>query len=423
MRLPLWIAGLVHGVLMPAKRVLAVALTLLLAVSFAAPSGARALSEHGFTYTQSGGEVTITGCETTCPTTLNIPAVLGGYFVTTIGDFAFNVESLVALTIPSTVTSIGASAFFNNGDLTTVTIGSSVTSIGDYAFAEGALTTVSIPNSVTSIGAYAFEGNLLSTVTIGNSVTTIGAGAFNTNALTTVTIPNSVTTIGASAFYSNALTTVTIGNSVTSIGAGAFSTNALTTVTIPNSVTTIGAQAFYSNALTTVTIGNSVTSIGSFAFHTNALTSVTFLGNAPTAGTDVFTSNSGLTSVTRSHTATGWGSTWSGVAVVIADARATATVRPTVAGTATVGRTLTARGTWAGYPTPTLRYQWYVCTRAVTVARTTVPSTCKRITGATRSTYKLTSAQRGKYVAVLVTGTSLRTTATTWLSKTTAKVR
>jgi hypothetical protein len=379
MRLPLWIAGLVHGVLMPAKRVLAVALTLLLAVSFAAPSGARALSEHGFTYTQSGGEVTITGCETTCPTTLNIPAVLGGYFVTTIGDFAFNVESLVALTIPSTVTSIGASAFFNNGDLTTVTIGSSVTSIGDYAFAEGALTTVSIPNSVTSIGAYAFEGNLLSTVTIGNSVT--------------------------------------------SIGAGAFSNNALTTVTIPNSVTTIGASAFYSNALTTVTIGNSVTSIGSFAFHTNALTSVTFLGNAPTAGTGVFGGNTALTSVTRPYTATGWGSTWSDVAVVIADARATATVRPTVAGTATVGRTLTARGTWAGYPTPTLRYQWYVCTRAVTVARTTVPSTCKRITGATRSTYKLTSAQRGKYVAVLVTGTSLRTTATTWLSKTTAKVR
>jgi hypothetical protein len=238
-----------------------------------------------------------------------------------------------------------------------------------------------------------------------------------------VTIPNSVTSIGASAFYSNALTTVTIGNSVTSIGAGAFSTNALTTVTIPNSVTTIGAQAFYSNALTTVTIGNSVTSIGSFAFHTNALTSVTFLGNAPTAGTGVFGGNTALTSVTRPYTATGWGSTWSDVAVVIADARATATVRPTVAGTATVGRTLTARGTWAGYPTPTLRYQWYVCTRAVTVARTTVPSTCKRITGATRSTYKLTSAQRGKYVAVLVTGTSLRTTATTWLSKTTAKVR
>jgi hypothetical protein len=138
----------------------------------------------------------------------------------------------------------------------------------------------------------------------------------------------------------------------------------------------------------------------------------------------VFGGNTALTSVTRPYTATGWGSTWSDVAVVIADARATATVNPKVTGTAKVAKTLTAaKGTWTGYPTPTLRYQWYVCTRAVTAARSTVPSTCKRITGATRSTYKLTSAQRGKYVAVLVTGTSLRTTATTWLSKTTAKVR
>jgi hypothetical protein len=108
---------------------------------------------------------------------------------------------------------------------------------------------------------------------------------------------------------------------------------------------------------------------------------------------------------------------------VIADARATATVKPKVTGTAKVAKTLTAAGTWTGYPTPTLTYKWYACTRAVTAARSTVPSTCKRITGATRSTYRVTSAQRGKYVAVLVTGTSLRTTATTWLSKTTARIR
>jgi hypothetical protein len=75
------------------------------------------------------------------------------------------------------------------------------------------------------------------------------------------------------------------------------------------------------------------------------------------------------------------------------------------------------------YPTPTFTYQWYACTTAVSAARTTVPSTCKKITGATRSTFKLTSAQRGKYVAVFVKGTSLRTTATTWLSKSTAKVK
>jgi hypothetical protein len=195
-------------------------------------------------------------------------------------------------------------------------------------------------------------------------------------------------------------------------------------VVIPNSVISIGYDSFYGNLLTTVTIGNSVTSIGNNAFNSNHLTTVTFLGNAPTAGIDVFANNSGLTSVTRSSTATGWDTTWGEQSVVIADARATATVKPTVTGTSTVGRTLTAaKGTWTGSPTPTFTYQWYACTKAVSVARTTVPSTCKKITGATRSTFKLTSTQRGKYVAVFVKGTSLRTTATTWLSKTTARIR
>jgi hypothetical protein len=364
--------------LMSAKRALSATLALLLAVSFAAPSGARALAQYGFTYTQSGGEATVTGCDGACPTTLNIPAVLGGYYVTTIGASAFASE-----------------------DLTTVTIPSTVTTIGDSAFASNEITTVTIPNSVASIGDYAFTGNDLSTVTI----------------------PNSVTTIGVSAFEINLLTSVTIGNSVISIGNLAFYANTLTSVTIPDSVTSIGDYAFYGNSLTSVTIPNSVTSIGTEAFSYNALTSATFLGNAPEYGALVFRNNESSFAVYRSLGATGWGIIWSGSSVSIIDQRAAATVKPTAFGTATVGRTLTARGTWVGYPTPTLRYQWYVCTRAVTVARSTVPSTCKRITGATRSTYKLTSAQRGKYVAVLVTGTSLRTTATTWLSKTTSKVR
>ncbi len=104
--------------------------------------------------------------------------------------------------------------------------------------------------------------------------------------------------------------------------------------------------------------------------------------------------------------------------------RAIATVKPSLRGTSTVGKTLTAvKGTWTGYPAPTIRYQWYACTKAVTAVRTSVPSTCKKITGATRSTFKLTSAQRAKYVTLLVTGTSAGTTATTWLSKTTSKIR
>ena len=533
---------------MPAKRALSAALALLLAVSFAAPSGARAASDGGFEYTLTGSDATVTGCTGTCPTTLVIPATLGGYSVTAIGAGAWsNLDVLITVTIPNSVTYIGGDAFRDNR-ITSLTIGNSVTTIGYAAFANNRLTTVTIPSSVTSIGAYAFYGNfltsvtflgdaptavasnvfdsnsgltfvrrlstatgwgstwsdvavvtvpvlsdngffyfqisgaatitgcdptcpttldipvvlggyyvttigseafntkslvaltipstvtsigysafannLLTTVTIPNSVMSIGYTAFYNNALTSVTIPNSVTSIGDSAFWDNALTSVTIPNSVTSIGDGAFAYNALTSVTIPNSVTSIGDSAFANNRLTTVTIGNSVTTIDDFAFDVNLLTSVTFLGDAPIAGNNVFSNNSGLTSVKRPYTATGWGSTWSGVAVVIADARATATVKPTVTGTSTVGRTLTAaKGTWTGYPTPTFTYQWYACTTAVSVARTTVPSTCKKITGATKSTFKLTSTQRGKYVAVFVKGTSLRTTATTWLSKTTAKVK
>ena len=85
--------------------------------------------------------------------------------------------------------------------------------------------------------------------------------------MTTVAIPNSVTSIGEGAFLGNQLTNVTIGNGVMSIGNSAFSSNQLTNVTIPNSVTSIGNSAFVSNQLTNVTIGNGVTSIGESAFY------------------------------------------------------------------------------------------------------------------------------------------------------------
>ena len=87
--------------------------------------------------------------------------------------------------------------------LTSVTIPSSVTSIGSSAFSGcSGLTSVTIPNSVTSIGNYAFYGcSSLTSVTIGNSVTSIGNSAFyRCSGLISVTIGNSVTSIGDKAF-------------------------------------------------------------------------------------------------------------------------------------------------------------------------------------------------------------------------------
>jgi uncharacterized repeat protein (TIGR02543 family) len=104
--------------------------------------------------------------------------------------------------------------------------------------------------------------------------------------------------------------------------------------------------------------------------------------------------------------------------------KATATVKPTFGGVAKVGKTLTAKtGTWVGKPKPQIKIQWYSCSKAVTSVSSTVLSTCKAISGANKSTFKLTSAQKGKWVTVLVTGTSSGTSKTSWLAKSTGKVQ
>ena len=172
------------------------------------------------------------------------------YTVKEIQEYAFDgCDGLTSVTIPSSVTSIGARAFYNCSSLTSVTIPSSVTSIGTSAFWYcSSLTSVTIPSSVTSIGADAFR---------------------SCSGLTSVTIPNSITIIREYTFDGcSALTSVTIPNSVTKILKSAFSNcSGLTSVTIPNSVTSIGSYAFKGcNGLVSITIGSGVEEIGGSAF-------------------------------------------------------------------------------------------------------------------------------------------------------------
>ena len=114
---------------------------------------------EGFTYTENGSEITITGY-TGDKTELVIPGEIDGKKVTDIGTHAFyKYSSLTSVIIPEGVTNIGDCAFLGCSGLTSVTIPESVTSIKGRAFCEcSGLTGITIPAGVTRIEETAFEG-------------------------------------------------------------------------------------------------------------------------------------------------------------------------------------------------------------------------------------------------------------------------
>jgi hypothetical protein len=229
-----------------------------------------------------------------------------------------NCETLVSVTLPNTVNSIGEQAFYGCIGLANITIPNSVTSIGNAAFGEcTGLTSITIPfvgnilngTSDTSFG-YIFSASIyvnqdsfippsLKTVIItgGNSIPDYAFYCVN---ITSITIPDSVTRIGDYAFYECiGLTGITIPNNVTEIGSGAFSScTGLISMTIPNSVTSIGDDAFYGcTSLTSVTIGNSVTEIGYNAFFGTGLTSITIPNNVTDIDDTAFKRCTSLTAI------------------------------------------------------------------------------------------------------------------------------
>ncbi len=100
--------------------------------------------------------------------------------VTEIGENAFSMcsgELIVNCIIPSA--SRYKEGWFSNSLFSKVTIGDNVTFIGDYAFYNSSLISITLPEGVTSIGGSAFEGcNSLTSITIPEGVTSIGSSAF-----------------------------------------------------------------------------------------------------------------------------------------------------------------------------------------------------------------------------------------------------
>lgn len=170
------------------------------------------------------------------------------------------------------VTSIGAKAFEQRNNLSSVQIAESVKTIGDNAFYWCAgLTDVKIPDGAESIGENAFlTCSKLTTLEIPDTVTSIGSGAFwGCSSLTSINIPKGIDYIANSTFYScDSLTNITIPSSVTEIGSSAFyNCSSLTEITIPDSVTRMGAGVFQNcTGLSKITLPDSITSLETWAF-------------------------------------------------------------------------------------------------------------------------------------------------------------
>lgn len=151
--------------------------------------------------------------------------------------------TVTKITIPATVTTIGAAAFAYNGYLREVVFadGSAVSEIPRGAFAYcTALKSIDIPETVESIGDVAYYNcTSLAEVGLHNGLVSIGEQAFYyCESLGSINLPETLVTIGALAFCSAGLTGVTIPSGVRDV----YSTDGDGAETVTYG---IGAGAFY----------------------------------------------------------------------------------------------------------------------------------------------------------------------------------
>ena len=256
--------------------------------------------------------------------------------VTSIGDSAFSdCSSLSKIVIPSSVTSIGDRAFLGCRSLSEIVIPSSVTSIGNSAFYScTSLKYISIPKSIICLNGnpfvdwngkleclspnFVYEDDVLfnkdksriisfrnqniKSYVIPSSVNSIGDCAFwDCRSLSEIVIPSSVTSIGNSAFcVCSSLSEIVIPSSVTSIGNSAFSyCSSLSEIVIPSSVTSIGNWAFSDcSSLSKIVIPSSVTSIGDCAFwDCSSLSEIVIPSSVTSIGNSAFSYCSSLSEI------------------------------------------------------------------------------------------------------------------------------
>ena len=159
--------------------------------------------------------------------------------------------ALESIELPATLTTISTDAFYGCTSLKEINLHEGIETIYQRAFFNCKLTEVTIPSTVSSLGAKAFQSNPLT------SVTWLPANC-------------SVSTGEDAPFYSTSskITSFVLGDSVKSVpGYLCYKMTKLENIVLPEKLTTIGQYAFNGcSLLNDVVIPASVTSIGTYAF-------------------------------------------------------------------------------------------------------------------------------------------------------------
>ena len=240
-----------------------------------------------------GARASITG--------ITLPASL-----TSLGAEAFRgCTSLKSIVIPSGVTQIPSSCFYGCTALSSATLPSGITKIEGYAFQNTALQEFHAPAALTSIGREAFRGcSSLEEIDLSaaTGLTSVGYYAFrdcsavkrmsinsdfsisdtyltSSSQIESVVFGDNCTTVNSSLLSGRTnLTSVSLGSNITSIGDNAFQNcTSLESITLPASLTSLGTEAFRGcTSLKSIVIPSGVTQIPSSCFYgCTALSSAT----------------------------------------------------------------------------------------------------------------------------------------------------
>jgi hypothetical protein len=242
-----------------------------------------------------------------------------GSVCTAIGDYAFNNDTILSLTLPTTITKIGNRIFGKNTvsevnlpniteldmaflyaeSITSVILGNGITVIGASTF-NGCknLETVILPERLDEIGVYAFQDcKKLTGIDLSgySNITKILSQTFyGCESLTEIKLPPNITQIGTDVFgvcYALEQFSIAAENENFTVYGGVLYNKTKTDIIafpaakteyiIPNTITQIKERTFLHSALTEIVIPSTVTEIGDYAFaNCFALTTVTFEGTS-----------------------------------------------------------------------------------------------------------------------------------------------